>query len=159
MPYLIDGYNLLFQLTPDINPIALKREQIIEELSELVELLKLKAIIVFDSGHYQTQDFPSRFKIGKLEVIFSPQNQSADDYIIEYLKSCKKPKTHTLVSNDNYLKRFANENAIPSLTIPSFVRKILLKKKRVEKKEKKVLLDNDKLEQIFEKRLKEIDDK
>lgn len=129
MSYIIDGYNLLFWIKPEVNPLEHGRKRIAEELSQLLDLYAFKAIIVFDSCKENGHDFPSRSFLGKLEIIFSPRNQSADDYIVEFLTTSKLKSQMTLVSSDRDLCQAVKALGVHSLDIETFVQRIAKKQR------------------------------
>lgn len=156
MRYLIDGYNLLFCLTPDVDPLRRSREEIIHELGNLINHYEIKATIVFDSHPDQALDFPSRTFFGDLEIIFSPYGQCADTYILEYLSQLQDPKIYTLVSSDRRLINHAKEIGAQSMQIPTFVQKIRKKIKPPPEKPTHVDPHIKELRKIFEERFKKL---
>ena len=59
--YLIDGYNLLFHVNEDVNPLSESRLEIIETLAKKVAHTKLRASVIFDSNYEQAALFPTRY--------------------------------------------------------------------------------------------------
>jgi len=76
-----------------------------------------------------------------LEVIYSPINTTADDYIIEFLEIKKQPKIWTLITHDRELKRRAKSLGAKTLDINSFLEN-LFKKGRKPTPEKPTFIGN-----------------
>ena len=161
MRYLIDGYNLFFKIEQNILPLDIKREEFLKNLDLEIAELKLKSILVFDSHSEHAHSFPTSKKMQKLEIVFSPKNQSADDYIIELLSWDNKETI--LVTSDNELARKAKQMGTNTYSVEKFIAFILKKrKKQLDIHEKNVCYQSDaylqRLLKIFEKQLSEDED-
>lgn len=162
MRYLVDGYNLFFKLEEDLLPLEEKREAFVQVLDQVAVHLKLKILIVFDSHYENALHFASKRKMTHIEVSFSPQNLSADAYLLELLEW--NPKQTTLVTSDRELTKKGSFLGAKTMTIEAFVSFILKKQKKgTLKKEKPNLRETkgnfDRLLKEFEKRLDENDEK
>jgi predicted RNA-binding protein with PIN domain len=100
MQYLVDGYNLLFRLSQETEEFQKRREELIDKLVNQVESLQLPISIIFDSA-YQEGDV-TRTHRGQLEIIFTSQGETADDYILDLLKRSKGNK-YTVFTSDKRL--------------------------------------------------------
>ncbi|GAB4193540.1 MAG: hypothetical protein Tsb0015_16310 [Simkaniaceae bacterium] len=161
MHYLIDGYNLLFHVFPQTKDFIACQSVLWDKLQELLTSFPSNATVVLDSFEENGRSYPSKAQIENLEIIYSPQQMSADEYILEYLQ------THTainqvVVTSDRALAEKAKRLGAKILTVEDFLNKIRKKRKRKkqeEQKEKAIQKDTkdniDRLLKIFEKRLKE----
>ncbi|PCI94355.1 hypothetical protein COB11_03935 [Candidatus Aerophobetes bacterium] len=161
MHYYIDGYNLLFRIFEDINPLREKRETVIETLQTTLSDVKLKLSIVFDSRFELSEDFPTRLSRGSLEIIYSPKGLCADKYIIELLSFVKHPKATTVVTSDNHLALEVKALGAKTKSIDEFLeylsRKRDAKFQRDEKTTSETPYDFERLLNAFEKKLRDDD--
>jgi predicted RNA-binding protein with PIN domain len=160
MHYFIDGYNFLFQLYEEIDPLREKREEVIQHLQGILQDLRLNATIVFDSHHRQSFSFPTRFEKNDLEIIYTPSGQTADAYIIEALTWNKHNHTKTVVTSDKHLAVKVKSLGAKVLSIDQFIKMIIKKSSLPRNKETKVTEetphDFKRLLEAFEKRFKEL---
>jgi len=119
MHYFIDGYNLLFRILQAGDDLAKKRQHIIEDLNRKIQLLGLDVTIVFDS-HYRCGE-SERTHYNHLEIQFTNQGESADDFIINELKRTKNPRQETVVTSDNKLAWYARRKAAHSQSVEEFI--------------------------------------
>lgn len=129
MPYLIDGYNLLFHLYPDEDSIDIAREELINYLKNTCPK---KTLLIFDNSH-PCPNFPTRHRRGHLEVIHAPGSQTADHYIIEYLQAKKYPKSYTVVTADKEIIMHAKEYGAKIESPEEFCKHLKQKNVRSEK--------------------------
>ena len=101
MRYIIDGYNLIFQLYGEEASLQQLRQTLIEDLEEKAHLLQLHFIIVFDA-HKESSAF-SRSHIENVEIVYTEENQTADEYIVEIVRIAKSPRKLTIVTSDKTL--------------------------------------------------------
>lgn len=164
--YLIDGYNWLFRRSDaggdgDLRP---KREQIIHELSLKLSVAGILATLVFDS-HFQPGPM-QRLRSKGILICFTEEGQTADDYILEFVKYATRPQDYTVVTSDNRLAWAVRQKKGHSLKIPEFKKtldRIYLKKTRpmLEKTPPIVNLPKQKptlkshYEKIFEEKLED----
>ncbi|MGA8163726.1 MAG: NYN domain-containing protein [Waddliaceae bacterium] len=137
MHYLIDGYNLLFRMAGARDDLRSQREQLIAELTEKIEFLKLNVSLVFDS-HSQEGD-RSRSHFHSLEICFTAEGETADAYILSKLKSAKNPSQETVVTSDKTLawkaRRHLARTEAPEVFL-SWVHQRYDNRKQQKKKEK-----------------------
>ncbi len=119
MHYFIDGYNLMFYLNLAEDELSVQRDQVISDLHRKIELLNLDVTIVFDAAY--------RFGLGQrthlknLEICFTDEGESADDYIIRKLESVRNAKNETVVTSDNKLAWRARNFLANTVAVDKFV--------------------------------------
>ena len=128
MHYYIDGYNFLFSLFDEVDPLKSKRDEVICEVQEILCSLSLKVTIVFDSHHNHSSFFPSSFNQKGLEIVYTASNQTADEYILEKLSFSKNNSLKTIVTSDNFLAKESRKLGAHTVSINEFL-KVVLKKK------------------------------
>lgn len=101
MHYFIDGYNLLFRLMHAHDNLQSQRESIIYDLNKKISLVKLEVSIVFDSA-FQMGD-RTRTHFNELEILFTAQGETADEYILDEIKNLEHPQQETVVTSDKQL--------------------------------------------------------
>lgn len=156
MHYIIDGYNLIFQVCTKIDPLQKTRESIIAMFQTIVNSLNLDVTIVFDSHKEHAEHFPSKRYLDNLEIIFPPEGQSADDYILEILELSPNAKIETLVTSDQPLALKARSLSAKTQSIDEFLTYLtrkLNKNTSEEKQTKETDTNIKRLRKIFEQRL------
>jgi len=161
MHYFIDGYNFLFHFYEDVDPLERTRKDLLEYLQEHLFASNLNLTIVFDSHHVKHKDIPTRFDVEKLEVIYTPSHQTADNYILEALASNRHNSKETVITSDKGLMLHAKNLGAKVLSVEVFLDKLLshkLKKHyRESKQQEESYEDFHRLLKIFEQRLLEDD--
>jgi hypothetical protein len=118
MPLLIDGYNLLFQsglLGKGRGPGALEqaRGRLLRFLAAVLEPDELsQTTIVFDAGA-APPDMAAHQRLGGMTVLFARGYDSADELLIELIRSAPQPKQLTVVSSDHQIQRAARSRRAP----------------------------------------------
>ncbi len=159
MHYLIDGYNFFFRAQTDILPLKQKRRDFITALDHLFATLNLSCTLIFDSNQDLTAPFPSKKQLSHIDVVFSPKNLSADDYIIEWLTAQTNTKQITVVTSDKLLAKQASHLGAPTLSLANFFALISKKERRLSRdwQEEKIAVESEaelqRLLKIFENRL------
>lgn len=129
--YLIDGYNWLFRSTQRSEErLRIEREQLTKELSAKLSIAGMQATIVYDS-HFQPGP-AERSVLKGISIYYTHEGETADDYILEFIKHVSKPKGYTVVTSDLRLAWGVRQCGGQSLDIPAF-KKIL---DRIYKKKK-----------------------
>jgi len=151
MCYLIDGYNLLFQLAWDRHAEDLEKSRLflIKELDRLASILHIELIIVFDAP-LQTDEM-RRAHFNSLEIVFTGYGETADDYLIHKFEELKNSQQFTLVSADKKLGQKAKHAGLKIMTPHAFIS--LLRKKVLKKKQKPEKMP---LKKVAEEKPKEI---
>lgn len=101
MHYYIDGYNLLFRSLHAKDNLKTQRQELIHYLETRCQFLNLDITVVFDS-QYQPDD-GSRSHYSCLEICFTAEGETADDYILQELKESLTPSEETVVTSDKKL--------------------------------------------------------
>lgn len=134
MHYLIDGYNLLFQLDTKLENVEESRLEMLSSLVTLLPSLQMRATIVFDNRYYHALDVPTIEDRGGLEVIFTPKNLTADEYILELLETAKPLSQQVVVTSDRQLVMYVKDAGAKTQSVDAFF--ALLQKKRTARKKK-----------------------
>lgn len=102
MHYIIDGYNLFFFLFgSSFRDFKSQRQSLIQSMNAKIEFLGLDVSLVFDS-HLSPGEM-SRSHYHHLEILFTQEKVTADDFIINYLKQSRDTSKEMLVTNDKEL--------------------------------------------------------
>jgi len=107
MLHIIDGYNLLFFLEFKSKTLREARQFVIEYVKDVFHDKK-GVCIVFDGKQEKGLGF-SRVFSGKLEIIYTIDGMSADDYIIEWFQQKKVTSPVFVYTHDTGLKRQLSE--------------------------------------------------
>lgn len=164
MRYLIDGYNLFFYLREEVFPLQQSRHKFLQDLEAFFRQIHVVCTIVFDSHVNYATYFPSKKQLPSLEVLFSPKELSADDYIIEHLLFEKNLRNITVVTSDRELLARANRVGAKTQTIDRFCHLMVQKRKRkkIPLAEKREIVesraDYQRLLLLFQERLQELED-
>lgn len=119
MHYFIDGYNLLFRLVKASDEdLQLQREKIIEELGKKINLLNIDATIVFDS--YYQKGMRERSHKQNFEVLFTDEGETADECILDELKTRKNIRQEIVVTSDKKLAWQARLKGAQTQTVEDF---------------------------------------
>jgi predicted RNA-binding protein with PIN domain len=119
MHYYIDGYNLMFRILRAGDDLQAQRQRIIHDLNEKVQKLGLNVTIVFDA-HYQYGE-SSRSHYNALEIMFTAQGETADEFILNELKASLNPREETVVTSDKELAWSARRRAAKTETVEQFM--------------------------------------
>jgi len=120
MRYYVDGYNLLFHvLSADQKELHVQRQQIIQELNQKASLLDLDLVVIFDA-QYQVGE-SSRSHYDRLEILFTSQDETADETILEMVRDELSPSTITVVTSDKKLAWFARRCSAKTETVQEFI--------------------------------------
>ena len=119
MHYIVDGYNLMFRILHAGGDLQTQREQVIRDLNEKIRLLHLDVTIVFDAKYQY--GIGSRAHFGALEICFTDEGETADDYIIDVLKAAKNPGQETIITSDNKLAWRARRRLAKTETVEKFI--------------------------------------
>jgi uncharacterized protein len=140
MHYFIDGYNLLFRLSHDDKKLQNQREAIILDLNKKISVVKIEVSIVFDSA-FQIGG-RSRSHYDALEILFTAQGETADEYILEEIKNHPHPDQETVVTSDKKLAMRARHCFARTESVEEFMQwlnRSYKNKIRQKKKEKRPL--------------------
>jgi predicted RNA-binding protein with PIN domain len=135
MKYLLDGYNILFRERDTNGSLEEQRIRLFEKLNLLAEASHLDFIVVLDAHHKAGE--LERHHYRSLEVVYTDFNQTADDYMIEYVECLPLNKRHRLkvVSSDRPLMQKVRLERVEVLSVSAFFKEIERKKhSRLSKK-------------------------
>lgn len=116
MILLIDGYNVLKQISSSSLVSEKERNNFIKQLGCYAKIRQHKIVIIFDGGPY---DRSSKEKVLGVYVIYSGALESADDYIKRYIDD-HRSQDLLLISSDRELRNFASRFSIESLPSKKF---------------------------------------
>lgn len=150
MHYLIDGYNLLFFLADTSKPLQQQRQTIIHSLQQEFLSLSLEGTLVFDGSQMRGGESGLSYK-SPLTIAYTFAGETADQYILDRIKTSRS--AFTVVSNDKFLTACARKEKIATLNLKGFL--TLLRKRHPQETKPTSTPDLDKLEKIFEDRLKD----
>jgi predicted RNA-binding protein with PIN domain len=120
MHYIIDGYNLIFRLTRGHErSLQVQRQQIILELTDRVEILGLKITLVFDSMYQKNESRRTYYK--NLEIVYTGEGQTADEWILANLHEVKKPNKIQIVTSDKHLAWKARRLGAQTVPVEEFI--------------------------------------
>lgn len=122
MHYFVDGYNLIFRRIRAGENLQEQRAAIIYELDEAADLLELDITIVFDAQYHL--GIGSRGHYHHIEICFTDEGETADDYILEAVRLQKKPHQETVVTSDKKLAMQARRRLAKTETVEQFMAKI-----------------------------------
>lgn len=119
MPFIIDGYNLLWSIQKDDQDSApITDVALCQIISRYLTSINQDGEIVFDGiGPPEKTGFDN---LQKLEVIFSGQNNDADSVIETKIKANFAPKRLTIVSSDQRLRNAARARKATSVKSETF---------------------------------------
>lgn len=118
MHYFIDGYNLLFRLLHGGNDLQSQREAIIYDLNQKISLVKIDVSIVFDSA-FQIGE-RTRTHYDQLEILFTAEGETADEYIMDEIKNHTHPQQETVVTSDKKLAWRVRNRSAHTETVEEF---------------------------------------
>lgn len=119
MHYFIDGYNLLFSLLQDSQNLQSKREALIHDLNTKASAIKLNASIVFDAAFQPGGR--SRFHFDALEILYTAEGESADDFILDKIQHSPSPQQETVITSDKPLSRKIRHCSAKTETVEEFL--------------------------------------
>lgn len=120
MHYFIDGYNLLFRIVPHSqNDLQYERRSIIQDLNKKISLLKLDVSIVFDANFQIGES--SRSHYDQLEIFFTAEGETADDYILNEIKNSFYPQKETVVTSDKTLALRVRNRSAETQSVEEFM--------------------------------------
>lgn len=121
MPYLIDGHNLIGQLSDialdDPNDEAL----LVQKLNGFAARTHKRCVVIFDHG---LPGGKSRMSTRGVQVVFASQRSNADRVMIERISKIPDPKNWTAISSDNDVRAAALERRMQAMLSADFARLI-----------------------------------
>ncbi len=154
MHYWIDGYNFFFRLTKSYKSMKEQERSLLEKLFQTMTHLKSPMTVVFD-GREKDPPEALRKNLLSMSIVYTPERQTADDYILEMLDHAKNPDQEMVISSDRELLRRAKQKGARTKTIEEFLKTISPKQTRStdeRKQTKESSAEFERLLKIFEKK-------
>jgi predicted RNA-binding protein with PIN domain len=107
MFHIIDGYNLLFSLQFKSKTLREARQFVIDFVADILHDKK-GVCVVFDGKQEKGLGF-SRVFAGRVEVVYTIDGMSADEYIIEWFQQKKLTHPVYVYTQDTGLKKHLTE--------------------------------------------------
>lgn len=118
MHYFIDGYNLMFRVLRAGDDLQKQRLLIIRDLSHKIQTLSLNVTLVFDAQYYKGES--SRTHREPLDIRFTEQGETADEFILQQLKHDDNPRQQTVVTSDKKLAWLARRRGAHTESVEEF---------------------------------------
>jgi predicted RNA-binding protein with PIN domain len=104
---LVDGYNII-GAWPDLralreHDLAGARDLLIEKMAEYQAYTGYKVMIIFDA--YFVPGLEKKFKNFRVEIMFTRENETADERIEKLVKELKNIRTQIYVATSDYLEQ------------------------------------------------------
>ncbi|MBA2873100.1 hypothetical protein HNQ85_003437 [Anoxybacillus calidus] len=159
---IVDGYNII-GAWPELrqlkeHDLASARDLLIAKMAEYQAFTGYKVIIVFDA--HLVQGIEKKYKNYKVEVIFTRENETADERIEKLAKSLNNIRTQIYVATSDYTEQWAifGQGALRKsarellIEMESIEKSIERKVKKIQEKKpiSKIPL-NDEIARIFER--------
>jgi uncharacterized protein len=160
---IVDGYNIIgawpeLRELKESSDLAAARDVLISKMAEYQAFTGYKVIIVFDA--HLVQGIEKKYKNHKVEVIFTRENETADERIEKLAKNLNNIRTQIYVATSDYTEQWAifGQGALRKsarellLEMESIERNIARKVKKIQEKKpiSKIPL-TDEVARIFEK--------
>lgn len=109
----------MFRLLQIGEDLTAQRNQLIEDLSKKIRFLELDVTIVFDAQYQYGESTRSFFE--NVEILFTSQGETADEFIVEEIKEESNPHQVTVVTSDKKLAWFARRCSARTESVEEFV--------------------------------------
>lgn len=119
MHYFIDGYNMLFRLLHGNENLQSQRAAIVYDLNKKISLIKLDVSIVFDSTSQMGER--SRSHYDQVEILYSAEGETADEYILDEIKNALHPQQETVVTSDKKLALRVRNRSAHTESVEEFI--------------------------------------
>ncbi|MBS3905171.1 MAG: NYN domain-containing protein [Simkania sp.] len=164
MHYYIDGYNLLFKLSHNWRlDLRTQRQALIQAFNETIEELNLSLTVVFDGAEMPKGDY-TRGHWKHVEVVYTHEGLSADEYIIHQLEQQQHSERYTVVTADRELLNKAKVCGACVMEIGQFIQLLVTRKQKKKQRTRvpRPAVDTkdhiQRLQKIFEERLQQGED-
>lgn len=159
---LVDGYNII-GAWPELrelknNDLAAARDRLVEKMAEYQGFSGYKVIIVFDA--YEVQGLEKKYKNNQVEVIFTKENETADERIEKLAIALSNRTTQIHVATSDYTEQWAifGQGALRK-SARELYHEMNIVEKSIEKRVKKIRGNkpmskihlSDEMAEIFEK--------
>jgi predicted RNA-binding protein with PIN domain len=118
--WILDGYNLLFRMPGLKGSLEQRRELLLQSLSEAFP--RRDITVVFD-GRLPPPDTTRQHR-GRLEIIYTTSDLTADEWIIGRLADLPHPQRTTVVTDDRGLERLAASSGAKTERLQRWIRDI-----------------------------------
>ncbi|MBP7074941.1 MAG: NYN domain-containing protein [Rhabdochlamydiaceae bacterium] len=155
MHYWIDGYNFFFRLTKNYKSMKEQEKSLLEKLYQTMTQLDSPMTVVFD-GREKDPPEALRRNLKSMNIVYTPVNQTADDYILEMLEHTKNPAQEMVISSDRDLLRRSKQKGARTQTIEEFIHKVAHKKTTAVQEKKRTKESSQefaRLLKLFEEKL------
>ncbi|WHY00852.1 NYN domain-containing protein [Neobacillus sp. DY30] len=141
---LVDGYNII-GAWPELrvlrdHDLPAARDRLIERMAEYQAFTGYRVIIVFDA--YFVQGTEKKYKNHKVEVIFTKENETADERIEKLAISLNNRRTQIHVATSDYTEQWA-----------------IFGQGALRKSARELLIEMSSIEKGIEKKVKKIQEK
>lgn len=120
MHYLIDGYNLIGKIPGISFADPAKEEKLVLYLGNRLQKQNDAFDLIFDGKRTESL-FGSQYQTSRFRIKFTPSDQSADDYLIEYMEKIRQKTGVVIVSSDRQIIQAAKNFRIQTMKSESFV--------------------------------------
>jgi len=155
--YIIDGYNLFFQITED-DPTEANKEAFVLSIATLMKKANLKGEMIFDTPIHHETLYAHSLEKPPLTILLAPTNLEADDLIVEKIYASSNLKKTIVVSSDKALAYRVKEVDGQVMSVNKFMN-FLRKKNRDKPSDPKPPAssskDIERYEEIFLKKLED----
>lgn len=141
---LVDGYNII-GAWPDLQEfknkdLAAARDLLVEKMAEYQAYTGYRVIIVFDA--YGVQGMEKKYKNYQVEVIFTKENETADERIEKLAIGLSNRRTQIHVATSDYTEQWA-----------------IFGQGALRKSARELLIEMELIEKGIEKKVKKIEEK
>jgi uncharacterized protein len=159
---LVDGYNIIGSW-PELRELknkdlAAARDKLVEKMAEYQGYSGFKVIVVFDA--YGVQGLEKKYKNYQLDVIFTKENETADECIEKLAIALSNRKTQIHVATSDFTEQWAifGQGALRK-SARELLYEMNIIEKGIEKKVKKItgnkplskIVLSEEMAEIFEK--------
>lgn len=120
MHYFIDGYNLMFRVLRAGDDLQKQRLSIIRDLNHKIQFLALDVTIVFDAQYHSGESSRSQRK--HIDIRFTEQGETADEFILHQLKHVKNPRQYTVITSDKKLAWLVRRRGAHTESVEEFLK-------------------------------------
>ena len=159
---LVDGYNIIGDW-PELKHLKISdlegaRDQLIEKMAEYQAFSGMKVMIIFDA--HMVPGIGKKFKNYRIDIIYTRENETADERIEKLVKKLKRVDTQVYVATSDFveqsvtfgygaLRKSARELLIEMNIIEKGIKREVKKSNKSEKYTR--ISISDEMAEIFEK--------
>ncbi|MBC1474492.1 hypothetical protein HB852_07665 [Listeria grandensis] len=106
---LVDGYNVI-GAWPELarlkaGDLESARNQLVEWMAEYQSYTGYRVVVVFDAQYVRAKE--RKYKKNKVEIVFTKEDETADEYIEQKAIEYKNVKTQVMVATSDYTEQWA----------------------------------------------------